>query len=327
MELIDLHTHLGGSVSPATLWSIAHTQGIKLPVKDYWEFVKLTKASPDRVSSLDEYVAVMHLMERIQSSPAAVERSVYETIGKGYRACNVTQTEIRFNPAKRNMNSELDLDHIILAALHGMDRAVLEYGVKAGLIFCLAREFDPKVNSIIVDKAIKYKNRGVVGIDLAGPEKNTIELSANSISIYQGLLERARAAGLGLTIHTGETSSTGSDGIKSVIRNFNPNRIGHGIKAAYDKETMEMLVEKEILLELCPTSNINTKAVCGIQELDFIIRTFIDNKVIFNINTDGPYLLETNLDNEINLLRTNETLSDSEIAQTLSWARQYSFIR
>ena len=79
--------------------------------------------------------------------------------------------ELRFNPMKRNLDSELDLDHIIHAALRGMDRACLEYDVKAGLIFCLAREFKAELNEIMVEKAIKYRNRGVVGIDLAGSEK------------------------------------------------------------------------------------------------------------------------------------------------------------
>ena len=78
--------------------------------------------------------------------------------------------ELRFNPMKRNLGGERDLDHIIHAALRGMDRACLEYGVRAGLIFCLAREFSLELNEIIVKKAVKYKSRGVVGIDLAGPE-------------------------------------------------------------------------------------------------------------------------------------------------------------
>src|SRR5919199_5723000 len=166
-ELIDLHIHLGGAVAPHILWSIAHQQGFKLPVKNYFEFVELITARPDRVNSLEDYLTIMHTWtEKIQSSPMAIERSVYEVIGKEYRGSHVSWIELRFNPMKRNLNSELDLDHIIHAALRGMDRAVLEYGVKAGLIFCLAREFEPGLNAIIVEKAIRYRRRGGVGIDL-----------------------------------------------------------------------------------------------------------------------------------------------------------------
>src|SRR5581483_7791151 len=142
-ELTDLHIHVGGAVAPHVLWAIAHDLGFKLPVKSYWDFCDLVYADPKKVASLGDYLEIMHLWtEKIQSSPSAIERSVYEVIGKEYRGSRVTQIELRFNPAKRNLNSELDLDHIIHAALRGMDRAMLEYGVKAGLIFCLAREFD-----------------------------------------------------------------------------------------------------------------------------------------------------------------------------------------
>ena len=108
-ELIDLHIHVGGAVAPHILWAIAHQGGFKLPVKSYFEFVDLITASPDKVGSLDEYLKIMHTWtEKIQSSPMAIERSVYEVIGKEYRSSRVTQIELRFNPMKRNLHSELE---------------------------------------------------------------------------------------------------------------------------------------------------------------------------------------------------------------------------
>src|SRR6476659_9649945 len=96
-DLIDLHIHMGGAVAPHILWSIAHQQGFKLPVKNYFEFVELITASPDKVDSLDSYLKIMQQWtEKIQSSPAAIERSVYEVIGKEYRSSRVTQIELRF---------------------------------------------------------------------------------------------------------------------------------------------------------------------------------------------------------------------------------------
>ena len=137
-ELVDLHIHVGGAVAPHILWQIAQDHGFKLPVKDYWEFCDLITADPDRVKSLDDYVAIMHeWTERIQSSPAAIELSVYEIMGKEYRSSRVSHIELRFNPMKRNLGGERDLDHIIAAAIRGMERACLAYGITAGLIFCL----------------------------------------------------------------------------------------------------------------------------------------------------------------------------------------------
>jgi adenosine deaminase len=256
----------------------------------------------------------------------AIERSVYEIIGKEYRSSRVTQIELRFNPMKRNLNSELDLDHIIHAALRGMDTAVLEYGVRVGLIFCLAREFDHRLNSILVDKAIKYRSRGVVGIDLAGTEKNALELQPEVVSQYVDLFERARRGGLKCTVHTGETAGTGAEGVVAVVEKLKPHRIGHGIRAARDEAAMRLLKERGVVLELCPTSNLHTRAVEGLEELRDIVRTFWDRGVKFTINTDGPYLLETDMRREVELLESNGILTSEQVDQTLAWAREASFI-
>jgi adenosine deaminase len=207
-----------------------------------------------------------------------------------------------------------------------MDRAVLEYGVKAGLIFCLAREFDHTLNGILVDKAIKYKTRGVYGIDLAGTEKNAMELKPEVVAQYEDLFAKARKAGLKCTVHTGETKGTGAEGVMSVVERLKPHRIGHGIRAAYDEAAMKMLKEHDVVLELCPTSNLHTKAVEGLDEMRHIIKTFWDRRVKFTINTDGPYLLETDMRREIELVERNSILTPEQVDQTLAWARQYSFI-
>src|SRR5207253_1249725 len=114
--------------------------------------------------------AIYHWTELIQSSPAAVEVSVHGAIGGAYRSQGITTLELRFNPMKRNRGGERDLDHIILAAIRGLDVASLEYRqVRAGLILMMDRTFTPRQNEVIVEKAIRWAPRGVVGIDIAGP--------------------------------------------------------------------------------------------------------------------------------------------------------------
>ena len=326
-ELVDLHIHVGGAVAPHILWSIAHDQGFKLPVSDYWEFKELVSARPGKVGSLDEYLAVLHeWTERIQSSPQAMERSVYEVIGKEYRSSRVSLIELRFNPMKRNVGGERDLDHIIHASLRGMDRAVLEYGVRAGLIFCLAREFDLRLNEILVEKAIKYRRRGVVGIDLAGTERKALELQPREIARYRALFERARAAGLKTTVHTGETAGTGPEGVRAVVESLEPHRIGHGIAAARDPRVMDLLRERGIVLEICPSSNLATRAVASLEELGSILGTFWDRGVRFTLNTDGPYLLDTNMRSEVRMLREAGLLSEEQVDQAMAWAREATFV-
>lgn len=326
-ELTDLHIHVGGAVAPHVLWSIAHDQGFKLPVADYWEFKELISARPGKVGSLDEYLAVMHTWtERIQSSPQAMERSVYEIIGKEYRSSRVSLIELRFNPMKRNVGGERDLDHIIHAALRGMDRAVLEYGVRAGLLFCLAREFDPRLNEILVEKAIRYRRRGVVGIDLAGTESIALERKPEDVARYRELFARARKGGLKTTVHTGETAGTGAEGIRTVVEALEPDRIGHGICAAKDERVMDLLRERGVVLEICPSSNLATRAVASLAELGGILRTFWDRGVKFTLNTDGPYLLDTNMRSEVRMLREADVLSDEQIDQSFRWAREATFV-
>ena len=165
---------------------------------------------------------------------------------------------------KRNLDGERDLDHIIHAALRGMDRACLEYGVRAGLIFCLAREFPLELNEIIVKKAVKYRARGVVGIDLAGPEMHTLELGAE-VEGYRDLFARARAAGMGTTVHTGETQYTAVPGVLAVLEKLRPSRIGHGVAAAASEEAVRKLAEAGTVLEICPSSNLRTHAVSDLR--------------------------------------------------------------
>src|SRR3954466_9541895 len=220
--LAELHTHLGGSVSSDILWSLAHEQGIALPVKDYWEFDALvTIADPRRVDSLDALDQIYHWTELIQSSPVAVERSVHTAIGGAYRSQGITTLELRFNPMKRNRGGERDLDHIIMAASRGLDRASLEYPqVRAGLILMMDRTFDERQNATIVEKAIRYASRGVVGIDIAGPRPDGGRYPYRELA---PLVEEARHAGLGVSMHVGEEGEEHGDAsISEVVESIRP---------------------------------------------------------------------------------------------------------
>jgi adenosine deaminase len=320
-ELTELHAHVGGAVDAAIMWSIAHQQGIRLPTKDYWQFVELISVShPDKVNNLAEYDQIFRWTELIQSSPLAIERSVYEIIGGAYRKCNITTLELRFNPMKRNREGEQDLDHIITAAIRGQDRALLEYPrVRAGLILMMDRTFPIELNAVIVEKALRYRTRGVVGIDIAGPPNASF-----SYRECQELVEHARAGGLGVTIHTGEEGRV--EDMWEVIEYLRPSRIGHGILCAYDERLMERVVRDGITLEVCPTSNLRTKAVRDLDELRYIFSTLRDHHVPFTINTDGPEMLLTNVVSEYRLLLEQGILSDEDVRRCIATAYEASFL-
>ncbi len=320
-ELTELHAHVGGAVDPAIMWSIAHQQGIRLPSKDYWQFVELiTVTDPDKVNNLAEYDRIFRWTELIQSSPLAIERSVYEIIGGAYRKCNITTLELRFNPMKRNREGEQDLDHIIAAAIRGQDRALLEYPqMRSGLILMMDRTFSLQLNAIIVEKALRYRSRGIIGIDIAGPPN-----PAFSYREYQELVERARGGQLGVTIHTGEEGRIAD--MWEVVNYLRPDRIGHGIQSAFDEDLMATLRERGIVLEICPTSNLRTHAIRGIEELRMIITTLHAHGVRFTINTDGPEMLQTSVIEEYQLLLDNGIFSEADVRASIQTAYESSFL-
>ena len=324
--LAELHTHLGGSVASDILWSLAHEQGIALPVKDYWDFDRLvTVSDPRGVPDLDALDAIYHWTELIQSSPLAVERSVHAAIGGAYRSQGITTLELRFNPMKRNRGGERDLDHIILAAVRGLDRASLEYPqVRAGLILMMDRTFTPEQNVIIVEKAIRWAPRGVVGVDIAGPRPGGRRYDYRQIA---PMVEEARGAGLGVTIHVGEEGGdVGREEIREVVEALRPDRIGHGILAAGDAGLMDELAAAGIVLEICPTSNLLTKALAGEDALRDTLRSFVEHGVGFTIATDGPEMMRTHLRDELELLRRIAALTEDELSEANRRGHEASFV-
>ena len=324
--LVELHTHLGGSVASDIMWSLAHEQGIALPVKDYWEFDRLvTISDPRGVDGLDALNEIYHWTELIQSSPLAVEQSVHGAIGGAYRSQGITTLELRFNPMKRNRGGERDLDHIILAAVRGLDRASIEYPqVRCGLILMMDRTFTHEQNGIIVEKAIRWASRGVVGIDIAGPRPGGRRYPYRELA---PLVEEGRAAGLGVTIHVGEEGDEhGIAEIGEVVETLRPDRIGHGILAARDPELMASLRELGIVLEICPTSNLLTKALADEDEVRFTFQQFLEHDVPFTVATDGPEMMQTHLRDELELLLRIGAADEDDLRAANTRGHQASFV-
>lgn len=155
-ELVDLHTHLGASSPPDLLWRFAHMQGIRLPKKDYWDFMGTLTVDGDDPDAYTKYHDLYNLTQRVQSSPFAVEHAIYEALSLSYRKSHITTQEIRVNPMKRNNDGFYDLDRVIFHALTGAKRAMMEYPVVAGVILECDRRFTPEQNAIILEKAAKF---------------------------------------------------------------------------------------------------------------------------------------------------------------------------
>ena len=186
------------------------------------------------------------------------------------------------------------------------------------------RTFTARQNEIIVEKAIRWAPRGVVGIDIAGPRPGHERYDYAQV---QPMVEEARAAGLGVTIHVGEEGAKMAQAeIGQVLDLLRPDRIGHGILAARDVELMNELREREVVLEICPTSNLLTKALADEDAVRDVFRTFVEHGVPFTIATDGPEMMRTHLRDEFDLLLRIGALTQDELAEANARGHEASFV-
>jgi len=323
IDRAELHAHLGSSVPVEILWELSHEQGIRLPVSDYDDFDRMiTMGKWDKNKDLVEMDAkYFKWTELIQSSPYAIRESVRHTIGINYRKSNLVLQELRLNPMNRNKGWELDLDYLLVSAIHWLDKALLQYTkVKAGIIISLDRRFSVEQNTILLEKAIKYKDRWVIGIDIAWPLVKDFD-----IKDYKTIYAIAKWAGLWTTIHTWEEGSL--EELRYVVEEIKPDRIGHWIMAVQDKKIMEKISKNNIILEICPTSNLKNSKLKNIKELKNTIRTLLDNDVKLTLNTDWAVMYNINIVKEEEFLLENDICTEKEIKKMYKNAFEYSFIK
>lgn len=307
----DLHIHLGGAVPSSVLWEILCDNGLRTEYVDFNTFHDSLTARPDEVKSLDDFLGrYFQVTEEIQSSPSAASVSAYQVVAKAYRRAEVQSLELRFNPHKRMRHGLHTMDAIILAVMQGLERASLHYGVATGIILSLGRDLSLEANWQIIEAAIKWRSRGslngangVVGIDMAGPESRSLELSKPWMSEVAAMMEKARQAGLKITYHVGESEGTGPEGMLRVIEAIHPDRIGHGIelRRAGNKlkdKLVSLMREDDTCLEICPTVNLVTRVVPDFACVANFVRDLAGLGIAYCINTDNPYLIHSNLKHE-----------------------------
>ena len=317
--LVDLHTHLGSSVTSKCLWDLAHSRGIKLPTNSYHEFVE----SMETVVKIPhkEFLNKYHLAQVIQSSPEAIEKCVYEAVSLAYRKANITTLELKFNVLLRNQQKFYNVDSILTYACIGLEKAKLAYPVDCGLIVETDRTFDSKKSIILAEKAVKFKDRGVVGFDMSGHTTFDFDYKEHSKAF-----KIAKDGGLGITVHAGEVDS--SELMFDMIKEYKPDRIGHGIAAATNLPLMEYLRENNICLEICPTSNVVTKTVKDYESIKMKLECFKRNNVPFTLNSDGSLFLGTNVKREYEIMMGfMENKADKEfLLENAKNAYKYSFL-
>lgn len=286
----DLHLHLSGATDPVLLFEIINETGLKLKNKDFYKFRDSLSMKKEKVSNLEEYLSLIHNIDEAQSSPKAIERSFYKSFVDAY-CVGCDYLELRWNPYKRSQNFKIDFDKLIVSARAGYERAKTTFGITGGQIFCLGRDLEESANDAIFKKAMQYFNKGVKGIDAAGPEER-VPLKPE----FENYYKTANALGMMTTIHAGERYYDGVDEtLATVIEKYQVKRIGHGVQIHKFPELMKIASKADIMFEICISSNLTTQAVKSEEEFAKIFKIFEEYGIKYTICTDAVYPLDTNI--------------------------------
>ena len=299
----DVHLHMSSGTDPLVLFELIRENGLKIKQKAYAEFEPTTKIKD--VQNLDGYLKVLHeVLEKVQRSPIAVEKSTYSCFRSSYLA-GTTELELRWSPYKRCNHFEIDMDWLIESSLSGMSKAHRIWGIKGTQAFCLGTDVPPEANEAVTKKALQYRKFGVTTLDVAGPVK-TLQCIKNT-----GVDEHfmvARKAGLLLTIHAGEELREDTEEELAFVLGLGPDRIGHGVQIHRYPSLMRRAVAQGVELEICISSNIATRSVKSLEEFGKIFKTFEEYGVRYSINTDSTFALDTDIKKEYALYRKAKEL-------------------
>lgn len=297
--LMDLHLHLSGAVSQATMWEQIKRSGFKTGIPNFREYAKFTSLI-DR-GSLDNYLDVLHFVDKAQSSPEAIRACVYNAFASSYLS-GADYVELRFNPVKRSQEGSIDLDAIIVAARAGMEEAKIIYGIEGGLILCLGRDLSVEANAAIFKKALQYQHKGIRGIDIAGPYIEKDPEAFYDLHGFPLMYATAFDRGMVTTVHAAEIDHPSVvQETAYIMKKLAPQRIGHGIQVLKHPELIDLAKDLNCIFEFCPTSNLATNSIKDMDDLLDVVADLNRHKLRHVICTDATFLLNTDIKKEHDL--------------------------
>ncbi len=281
----ELHCHLDGSMRVETIVDIARKENVKLPTDDIDELRAILEVG-ENCTSLSQYLIPFDITGDVLQSKEALERATYE-LAEDCSAENIRYLEIRFAPLW-HIKRGLKFTEVIDAVLVGKRRAEIDFKMKIGIIICGIRHTDPEKTLVVAEHAVAYKNRGVVGFDLAGAEKE-FPAKAHKEAFYLIINNN-----INTTVHAGEAS--GPDSIHQAIHYIRANRIGHGTRLRENGDLLNYVNDHRIPIEMCITSNVQTKAVDAYEHHP--LKFYFDLGLRVTLNTDNRLISKTTLTDE-----------------------------
>jgi len=280
-----LHCHLDGSLRLETILELAEKDQVKLPSKDPQKLRKKVSVTDQNIT-LPRYIKMFDITLSVLQTPEALTRAAYELAEDAYQE-NTLYLEVRYSPilhTKRGMTPMKSVD----AVLAGLKQAEDNFKIKTGLIICGIRSISPEVSYQLAELAVAYKNRGVVGFDLAGVEEN-FPAKDHREAFYLILNNN-----INTTIHAGE--DYGPESVHQAVHYCGAHRIGHGVRLKQDGDLLNYVNDHRIAMEVCLTSNIHTGSVPSYEKHPF--KFYYDYGLRVTLNTDNRLISNTSLTKE-----------------------------
>jgi adenosine deaminase len=280
----ELHVHLDGSLRPETMLELAAEYGKRMPAHDAESLGDYMHVQDAR--NLVEYLERFEITLSVMQTADALERIAYE-LAEDLAAENVRYAEIRYSPILHSREG-LPLTETVDAPLRGLARAERDFGIRTAIIICGIRNMEPETSRDLADLTVAYKDRGVVAFDLAGAEYNYP--AKKHKDAFFTVINKNMAA----TIHAGE--AYGAESIHQALHYCKANRIGHGTRLFEDPDLMRYVDDFRIPIEICLTSNVQTRAVPSFEEHP--LRMYYDRGLVLSLNTDNRLMSATTVTEE-----------------------------
>lgn len=314
MPKIELHRHLEGSLRLSTLVEIAQRDAMNVS-HDYETLRPLVQMMPTEARTAENFLSKFAVLRQFYRSQEIIERITYECVADAAQD-NIKYMELRFTPKALSTATELSIADVVPVVCDIANAAAEEFGIMIRHIVSMNRHESVELGEMALRAALNNRHKGVVALDLAGDEENYSGLE------FRALFQRAKAAGLKITIHAGEWG--GSENVWNAIGNLKADRVGHGVQVIKDPAMIQILKDREITLEVCPTSNVLSGVVPSMEEHS--LHALTQQGVLTTINTDDPLICNISLSEEILATMMGMNISLDEIKYYQIRAAQAAFL-
>jgi adenosine deaminase len=281
----ELHCHLDGSLRLNTILDLAQKDKVELPSTDPDTLLKMVSVT-DQKGTLADYLKKFEITLSVLQTPTALSRAAYE-LAEDCHLENVLYLEVRYSPILHTKHGMTTMESVD-AVLKGLKQAEQDFKIKTGIIICGIRSISPEVSYRLAELAVAFKNRGVVGFDLAGIEENFP--AKDHREAFSLILNN----NINTTLHAGE--DYGPESIHQAVHYCGAHRIGHGVRLKEDGDLLNYINDHRIALEICMTSNIHTGSVKNYESHPF--KFYYDYGLRVTLNTDNRLISNTCLTKE-----------------------------